>query len=166
MRDDESTSAASAAPSKTEVTVLGSKVYRGTSCTATVESAKRMRQIVQSADTDKARRASIITYSATVAPIPSKPAMPIHRSRPTDGSAEISRPGMSQPWERHFHAQPFRSNAKISDPSPPTGKGPQATRTRGATPHHLFHRRHPHVATSLTHSRASRSHAKQVPLKT
>ena len=44
----------------------------------------------------RARGASIGPYSATVGPIPTKPATPIHRSRPRDGSAAISRPGMSR----------------------------------------------------------------------
>ena len=34
-------------------------------------------------------------YSATVASIPTKPATPIHRSRPSDGLTAISRPRMS-----------------------------------------------------------------------
>ena len=42
-----------------------------------------------------APRASIGPYSATVGPIPTKPATPIHRSRPGYGSATMSRPGMS-----------------------------------------------------------------------
>ena len=45
-------------------------------------------------DAEKARRGSVRPYSATVAPIPTKPATPIHRSRPRDGSTAISRPGM------------------------------------------------------------------------
>ena len=43
-----------------------------------------------------ARRASIGPYSATAGPNPTKPATLIHRSRPRDGSAAISRPGMSR----------------------------------------------------------------------
>ena len=42
-----------------------------------------------------ARRASIEPYSATVGPIPTKPATPIRRGGPRDGSTAISRPGMS-----------------------------------------------------------------------
>ena len=42
-----------------------------------------------------ARRASIEPYSATVGPIPTKPATPIHRTRSRDGSTAISWPGMS-----------------------------------------------------------------------
>ena len=44
---------------------------------------------------EMAPRASIGPYSATVGPIPTKPATPIHRSRPRDDSTAISRPGMS-----------------------------------------------------------------------
>ena len=42
-----------------------------------------------------APRASIGPYSATVGPIPTKPATPIRRGGPRDGSTAISRPGMS-----------------------------------------------------------------------
>ena len=70
------------------------EVDRGTSCTATSGSAKRS-VVLDESDAEKARRASVGPYSATVAPIPAKPATPIHRSRPRDGSAAISRPGMS-----------------------------------------------------------------------
>ncbi|EJK55746.1 hypothetical protein THAOC_24486 [Thalassiosira oceanica] len=40
-------------------------------------------------------RASVEPYSATVPPIPTKPGPSVHRSRPRDGSAAISRPGTS-----------------------------------------------------------------------
>ena len=40
------------------------------------------------------RRASVGSYSATVASIETEPATPIRRSRPSDGSSAISRPGM------------------------------------------------------------------------
>ena len=52
------------------------------------------------------RRTSIGPYSATVGPIPTKPATPIHRSRPRYGSAAISRPGT------HHRSADFMHNPK------------------------------------------------------
>ncbi|EJK46246.1 hypothetical protein THAOC_35096, partial [Thalassiosira oceanica] len=89
-------------PPRSSVIGLPPEVDRGTSCTATSVSAKRGGQIVlrraracrTRSKHGGPRSASVGPYSATVAPIPTKPATPIHRSRPSDGSSAISRPGM------------------------------------------------------------------------
>jgi len=49
--------------------------------------------VLDESDAEKARRLSVGPYSATIAPIPTKPT-PIHHSRPRDGLAAISRPGI------------------------------------------------------------------------